>query len=81
MSSPKAVAMSASAMPPVIAVGAPSSLAPSRPKALILPVTVPNSPSSGASVTMVSSVARPPHSPAPIPVLTVHGAAGAKANS
>ena len=24
---------------------------------------------------------RPPHSPAPIPVLTVHGAAGAKANS
>ncbi len=24
---------------------------------------------------------RPPHSPTPIPVLTVHGAAGAKANS
>ena len=57
--SPNAVAMSASAMPPVIAVGAPSSPPWSMPKECIMPVTVPSRPSSGASVMIVSSVERP----------------------
>ena len=55
---PVAVATSASPTPPVIAVGwlRPAWLI--IPKAPIMPVTVPSSPSSGASVITVSSIGR-----------------------
>jgi len=33
------------------------------------------------NVPIFGNLDRPPHSPAPIPIPTVHGAAGAKANS
>jgi hypothetical protein len=58
MSRPVAVAMSASAMPPVMAWGWPSPASETIPKALIMPVMVPNRPSNGASVMTVSRIVR-----------------------
>jgi hypothetical protein len=52
-------ANNASAMPPVIAEGAPSSAPPSIPKLPIIPVTVPNKPNNGDSVISVSSTPKP----------------------
>src|SRR5579863_6273651 len=54
---PAAVAINASATPPVTLVGAVSA-APSTLKASKMPTMVPNRPSSGPSVTMVSSIHR-----------------------
>ena len=58
MPRPNAVAMSASAMPPVIAPGALSS-PPISENEPIMPVTVPSRPSSGASVITVSRIGMP----------------------
>ena len=58
MPRPKAVAMSASAMPPVIAPGAPRS-PPMSENEPIMPVTVPSRPSRGANVMTVSRMAMP----------------------
>ena len=58
MPRPTAVAISASATPPVIAWGEFIPDCPMTPKAAIMPVTVPSSPSSGESVTIVSSTGR-----------------------
>ena len=56
---PKAVAIKPSAIPPVMAAGAPSSSPPIILKVFIMPVTVPSSPKSGAAVIMVSRMGRP----------------------
>ena len=56
---PNAVAIKPSAIPPVMAVGAPSSSPPIILKVFIMPVTVPNSPNKGAAVIMVSRIGRP----------------------
>ena len=56
---PKAVAIKPSAIPPVMAVGAPSSSPPIMLKVFIMPVTVPSSPRRGAAVMMVSRMGRP----------------------
>ena len=56
---PKAVAIKPSAIPPVIAVGAPNSSPPIILKVFIIPVTVPNSPNKGAAVIIVSRMGRP----------------------
>jgi len=56
---PKAVAIKPSAIPPVMAAGAPSSSPPIMLKVFIMPVTVPSSPRRGAAVMMVSRMGRP----------------------
>jgi hypothetical protein len=58
MSRPVAVAMSASAIPPVMVWGCPSPASETMPKALIIPVMVPNKPSRGANVITVSRIGR-----------------------
>ena len=58
MARPTAVAIRASATPPVMAFGWFMPLVERMPKAAIMPVTVPSSPSSGESVMMVSSTGR-----------------------
>ena len=58
MNRPVAVAIRASATPPVMAVGCPRPASETIPKALIIPVMVPNNPSRGAKVMMVSRMGR-----------------------
>src|ERR1043166_2803560 len=59
MKSPTAVAISASATPPVTPRGSTRPSEPKRWKARIIPVMVPRSPSRGAAVTIVSRAQRP----------------------